>query len=94
MTTPRHIVPGALLMVTMRCVQRLFKLAPSREVNEIVEYLLAHESTKYGVGPERSPQGFRSVGGFAHRPRRSTVANSTRRMRKLKRNDIFRAFAR
>ncbi|MBT9558475.1 MAG: hypothetical protein IV100_20740 [Myxococcales bacterium] len=50
MTTPRHIVPGALLMVTMRCVHRLFKLAPSREVNEIVEYLLAHESTKYGVG--------------------------------------------
>ena len=50
MTTPRHIVPGALVMVTTRCVQRLFKLAPSKEVNELFEYLLAYTSEKYKVG--------------------------------------------
>ena len=46
MTTPRHIVPGALVMVTTRCVQRLFKLTPSKEVNELFEYLLAYTSEK------------------------------------------------
>jgi REP element-mobilizing transposase RayT len=50
MTKPRHIVPGALVMVTTRCVQRFFKLAPSKEVNELFEYLLAYTSAKYNVG--------------------------------------------
>jgi REP element-mobilizing transposase RayT len=50
MTKPRHIVPGALVMVTTRCVQRFFKLAPSKEVNELFEYLLAYTSEKYNVG--------------------------------------------
>ncbi|MBT9560481.1 MAG: hypothetical protein IV100_30935 [Myxococcales bacterium] len=50
MTEPRHIVPGTTVMVTTRCVQRQFKLAPSQEVNDLVEYLLAYTSTKYGVG--------------------------------------------
>ena len=37
-------------MVTTRCVQRFFKLAPSKEVKELFEYLLAYTSTKYNVG--------------------------------------------
>lgn len=50
MTPPRFIIPGAVVMVTMRCTHRLFRLTPSRHVNLILEYLLAYTAAKYQVG--------------------------------------------
>lgn len=50
MTAPRRILPGSIIMVTLRCTQRRFRLAPSNAVNALVTYLVAVMSVKYRVG--------------------------------------------
>ncbi len=50
MTKPRRILRGAVLIVTMRCPHRRFRLTPSCAVNDLVRYLVAVTATKYHVG--------------------------------------------
>jgi REP element-mobilizing transposase RayT len=49
MTAPRRILPGALLMVSRRCIFRMFLLKPSKAVNELLEYVLAVGAERYGI---------------------------------------------
>ena len=49
MTPPRYIIPGSTYLLTRRCTQRQFLLQPTRILNHLLAYLLAHASTKYGV---------------------------------------------
>jgi hypothetical protein len=49
MTAPRQILPGKTHLVTRRCSERRFFLRPSKETNEIVRYLLAVLSQRYGI---------------------------------------------
>jgi len=48
-TAPRRIVADACYLLTRRCSERRFFLRPSKEVNEIVRYLLAVASQRFGV---------------------------------------------
>jgi putative transposase len=49
MTAPRRIVPGTQYLLTRRCSERRFFLRPSRAVNEVLRYVLAVASERYGV---------------------------------------------
>jgi REP element-mobilizing transposase RayT len=49
MTAPRQILPGKTYLVTRRCSERRFFLRPSKETNELVRYLLAVLSQRYGI---------------------------------------------
>jgi REP element-mobilizing transposase RayT len=46
---PRQILPGATVMVTRRCTQRQFLLAPSATVKQVFRYCLALASEAAGV---------------------------------------------
>jgi REP element-mobilizing transposase RayT len=49
MTAPRRILPGALTMVSRRCIFQMFLLKPSKLVNELLQYLLAVAAERYGI---------------------------------------------
>ncbi|HSM94314.1 MAG TPA: hypothetical protein VLT47_15675 [Anaeromyxobacteraceae bacterium] len=49
MCRPRQVLPGATVVVTRRCAQRLFLLVPSEMVNAIVAYVLAVAANRYGI---------------------------------------------
>jgi len=49
MTAPRRILPGVSYMVSRRCSERRFFLGPSKEVNEILRYLLAVAAERFGI---------------------------------------------
>ena len=49
MTLPRRIIEGKTYMVTRRCTQRTFLLAPSRHVNHVFEYSMAYAAEKYDI---------------------------------------------
>ena len=49
MTAPRRILQDATYLVTRRCSERRFFLRPSRAVNDVVRYVLAVASERYGV---------------------------------------------
>ncbi len=49
MTAPRQILERTTHLVTRRCSERRFFLRPSRAVNDIVRYVLAVATERYGV---------------------------------------------
>jgi putative transposase len=49
MTAPRRVLPGAVYMLCRRCSERRFFLRPSREVNEVIRYLLAVAAQRFGI---------------------------------------------
>jgi REP element-mobilizing transposase RayT len=49
MTAPRQIIPGATLMITRRCLGRMFLLRPSKATNELFHYVLAVAAERYGI---------------------------------------------
>jgi REP-associated tyrosine transposase len=49
MTAPRRIVANATVMITRRCLDRMFLLRPSRAANELFSYILAVAAGKYGI---------------------------------------------
>ncbi len=49
MTAPRRVVPGALVMLTRRCIFRMFLLRPSKRANELLEYILAVAAERCGI---------------------------------------------
>lgn len=49
MSLPRKILPGASYLVTRRCAHRLFRLRPSRRVNELIRYCLAVAAERHGM---------------------------------------------
>jgi putative transposase len=50
MTMPRRVVAGVTYALTRRTLDRRFYLKPSRELNEVYLYALAHAQQKYDVG--------------------------------------------
>ncbi len=49
MTAPRQVVPGATLMISRRCLTRMFLLRPSTATNELFQYVLAVAAERYGI---------------------------------------------
>jgi putative transposase len=49
MTVPRRVVPGATVLITRRCLDRMFLLRPSKRSNEIFAYVLAVAAKKMGI---------------------------------------------
>ncbi|MCK5797667.1 MAG: transposase [Deltaproteobacteria bacterium] len=49
MTKPRPIEKGATYLLTRRCFQRQFLLAPSALTNQIVTYCLGIAAERYGI---------------------------------------------
>jgi putative transposase len=49
MTAPRRIVASATVMITRRCLDRMFLLRPSKIANEVFSYILAVAANKYGI---------------------------------------------
>src|SRR5512147_3029728 len=49
MTAPRQILKDTTCLVTRRCSERRFFLRPSRTVNDIIRYILAVATERYGV---------------------------------------------
>ena len=49
MTLPRRVVAETTYLLTRRCLDRRFYLQPSRELNQIYLYALAHAQQKHGV---------------------------------------------
>lgn len=49
MTKPRQVVPGTTYLVTHRCLDRQFLLAPSRTVNGVFLYLLAVAAERHEI---------------------------------------------
>jgi REP element-mobilizing transposase RayT len=49
MTAPRRIVANATVMITRRCLDRMFLLRPSKIANELFSYVLAVAAAKYGI---------------------------------------------
>jgi len=49
MTQPRQIIPGATYFVTRRCLERRYLLRPDDEVNDIVNYALAHAAKECSI---------------------------------------------
>ena len=49
MTAPRRIVAGNCYLLTRRCSERRFFLRPSKEANEVLRYLLAVASQRFGI---------------------------------------------
>jgi putative transposase len=48
-TPPRRIVQGTTYLVTRRCANRMFRLRPSDETNDLLLFLLAVHAERYGV---------------------------------------------
>jgi REP element-mobilizing transposase RayT len=48
-TRPRRVLPGTTTFVTRRCSERRLLLRPSRELNDILLYVLALKADRYGV---------------------------------------------
>jgi REP element-mobilizing transposase RayT len=49
MTSPRRVLAGATLMITRRCLDRMFLLRPSKIANELFSYILAVAVKKHGI---------------------------------------------
>lgn len=49
MSAPRQILPATTYLLTRRCAQRQFLLRPSRKVNQIVRFCLAHAAQRFSV---------------------------------------------
>jgi REP element-mobilizing transposase RayT len=49
MTVPRRVLAGATLMITRRCLDRMFLLRPSKATNELFSYILGAAAEKYGI---------------------------------------------
>jgi putative transposase len=49
MTVPRQILAQATLMISRRCLGRMFLLRPSEAVNELFQYILAVAAERYGI---------------------------------------------
>jgi REP element-mobilizing transposase RayT len=49
MSAPRQILPGTTYLLSRRCTQRQFLLRPSRKVNQIIRFCLAHASQRYAI---------------------------------------------
>lgn len=49
MTTPRQVLPGAVYLITRRCLHRELLLRPCKAVNQIFAYVLALAARRYGV---------------------------------------------
>ena len=49
MTMPRQVLKGDTYIFTRRCTQRLFLIAPSALVNQIILFCLAHAAGKCGI---------------------------------------------
>ena len=49
MTAPRRILSNATLMLTRRCLNRMFLLRPSERSNQLFSYILAVAAQKYGI---------------------------------------------
>ena len=49
MSVPRPVVPGTVLMVTRRCIERRYLLRPDAEVSRAMEYLAAVAVARYGM---------------------------------------------
>jgi REP-associated tyrosine transposase len=49
MTAPRQVLPGTTYLVTRRCSQRQFLLAPSPTTNGVFQYVLAAAARRFGI---------------------------------------------
>ena len=50
MTAPNKVEKGDIVLATIRCSQRKFRLAPSDpEIAQIIAYCLAHYANHYGI---------------------------------------------
>lgn len=49
MTAPRQVLPGAVYLITRRCLHREFLLRPGALVNQTFTYVLALAARRYGV---------------------------------------------
>lgn len=49
MTAPRRVLARATVMITRRCLARMFLLRPSKAGNELFSYLLAVAAKRYGI---------------------------------------------
>jgi REP element-mobilizing transposase RayT len=49
MTLPREVIPGRFYLVTRRCTQRQFLLAPSDDVNNAFTYCLAEAANRFEI---------------------------------------------
>jgi REP element-mobilizing transposase RayT len=49
MTLPREVIPGRFYLITRRCTQRQFLLAPSDEVNNAFTYCLAEAANRFEI---------------------------------------------
>jgi putative transposase len=49
MSAPRRILPGKSYLLTRRCLQRLFLLAPSHLVRQVLAYCMAEAAAKFGI---------------------------------------------
>lgn len=49
MTAPRRVLARATVMITRRCLARMFLLKPSKAANELFAYLLAVAARRHGV---------------------------------------------
>jgi REP element-mobilizing transposase RayT len=49
MTAPRRVVPGTTLLITRRCLNRMFLLRPSTLTNQVVGFVLAVMAERYEI---------------------------------------------
>jgi REP element-mobilizing transposase RayT len=49
MSKPRRVLPGSTYLITRRCLRRQFLLRPSRDVNQVFLFCLAHSAGKCGI---------------------------------------------
>jgi putative transposase len=49
MTVPRRVLPGTTLLITRRCLGRMFLLRPSKQINRLIGYILAVAAARYEI---------------------------------------------
>jgi len=49
MTPPRQVLPDTTVMITRRCLGRMFLLRPSKLTNDVFRFLLAVAAERHGV---------------------------------------------
>ena len=49
MSKPRRVLPGSTYLITRRCLGRQFLLRPSRDVNQVFLFCLAHSARMCGI---------------------------------------------
>lgn len=49
MTAPRRVLPAAVLMLSRRCLGRMFLLRPSKLTNQLFSFILAVVAQRYGI---------------------------------------------